>query len=337
MPNNYDNFLKSLFKAKYKSNDFQSLLSQLKLDDLTNAYGILTGDSIKLKKQEIVNLINDSYLEYLYSVLTNLHCEILNLLFYIVDNQGEVPFKNITHSFTVLLKMTLLAFPVTKDNQYKIVMPDKVYEALNVINREEILKAVEENNIIIAYTRKLVDVYGHFNPDLIFDYLKKYENIQSNYDEKVFLLNSDSVYSDLYDIQSGVIYNYDIEEINNYEELTEKNAHLKLYQLTKLEILGEYYTDEEESLLSFLENNLNMDEDMAIGFIDTLSRMIKIEIDLESILSSIQPLQLNKQVMKQLTDHVKNLYVNTRLFTLKGHTRNEVININKLIPFKMNK
>ena len=331
----YEDFIKKLFKTKYKSNEFHILLSQLTVANLSTIYGSLYGKATKLKKQELVDFFDKNYTDNLMEVLKNLNSEILDYFFYIVENDGELEFIHLSFSFATLMKMTLLAFPVIKDNEYKLVMADKVYDIANIINYDEIYGAVKENDIIVTYVRKLVEIYGEFNINVLFTYLKEYENIQCSYEDKVFFLNYDSIFSNQYEIKNDKIISYDIEEIENYDELKIKNIHLSYYKIPKKEFVDNYYTDAEEEIIYFLRNNLHMEKDMAFDFVEALTKMIKLEANLPQLLKTIT-LQLNKYEKTQLIKHIEYLYKNTRLYTLKGFTRSEVNHVSKLIPFKPN-
>ncbi len=337
MPTDYDDFLKQLFKSKFKNNTFSTLLSQLSLKEIKNVYEILTGENLNLKKDEYKKLIEDTYLSNLFSLLKNLHSEILDLIFYIVDNQGEISFIDIPHSFVALMKLTLIAYPVLKDNEYKIVMGDTVFAALNALDRKEIYSLVKDNDTIIMYTRKFVEVYGQFDATLLFNYLKEYESIDTNYTDKFFLLNCDSVFSDIYDIKNAVFSSCDIEEIVNFPELLDKHEKLTYHKLSKEEILSDEYTDDENILLDFLIDDLDMDEDMAYDLVDTLLKMIKFEISFAELFLLFEQLHRNKYEMNLLKQHVIAVYENTRRYSLKGHTLKEVNSRAKLIPFKLKK
>ncbi len=328
-----EDMIKELYNTKFKSSDFKTLLSQLSLKELKNSYGAITGESPSLNKKELIEFFYHNYQKYLLYILTNFHTDILEHVFDLVSYDGLIPADEIPASLGLLMKISLLAFPVTMNNHYVLIMSQEVLELFKDINENEIFNQVKENDIIIQYTRILTEIYGEFESSLLFKYLNEYENIKTNYDEKVFLLNSDSLYTDEYDIKNGIIFSYNILELNNFHEMKENNKHLDYYKIPKPQFYEEDgYTEEQEKLFDYLYEN-NTPENQIYDFIELTTKMIKLEVDLDYILVLLEPLEIIRYEKKILSGLVTDLYHHTRLYSLKGHTRYEVKNMDKLVPF----
>lgn len=328
--NDYD--LSTIFKKKFLSKGFKSLLKQVVKEDLEMSVAIMTGYQYKITKDEIIHFFIEHYDLLLDNVLQSFQSELFDFIYKIIENGGEIEFKNIDPSFAIILKMYLIAFPLIKDNQNKLIMSNEIMDFFLSINKKQIREEIELNDLVVTYARGLLTYYGSYEVSMIFKYLKKYENIDLNMDDYFVLLNNDSlIYG--YDIKDEVIYSYQTDEIRHFFDNRNKYKELDYYHLTKQQILNpDELTELEQDIIDYYENQLEMPKAMAHQGLYILKDSIQLEMPLTEIKEMLKQLHINGYQLKQLEKLVDKLASNTRLWSLKGHTKNE-ISIPKMIRF----
>src|SRR5690554_6944738 len=252
----------------------------------------------------------------------------------IFENHGEIKYTdNIDPNLVVIMKMNLLAFPVLKNDVNTIVMPSDIYNYLKNIDFDLLEESIELNELVTTYTHGLVECYGYFEVDKIFYNIEKFEGYNLDIEDFYLLLNNDGFLFG-YDVKNGYLIHYQVKEISNFFEKRKQFADLDYYHPTKKEIIkGFSLTEFEEDILYFYENNLEMPRKMAVQGLYLLKDLIRFDYDFSEIKPILKKFDISLYQYKQLEKLVEVLYFNTRLWTLKGNTRNE-IKIPKLIKFK---
>ncbi len=217
------------------------------------------------------------------------------------------------------MNVSLLAFSVTKNNKYTLVMGDKVYETLKSLNRDEIYTGAKENDLIILYLRKLVSVYGQFDIDILYKYLKEYENIDAYDDQYVYLFNYDKLFSELYHMNDGIIKSTLIAEMEDLE-FREKYKDLDYYPLSKEEFYNDSISDNEMKLSNYLKSTFGYDDDFINNFIENIKEGIQCGMSIKELNAEIAIFKKEKETYRIFKDFINSLYENTRLFSLKEHT-----------------
>ncbi len=331
----YDSSL--IFKKNFTSRGLKSLLKQLVKEDLFISVAIMTGYEYNLTKEELIDFFCDNYKDLLNDALKSFHSEILDFLDLIVKNNGEIEYYDeIDPRFVLLLKMYLIAFPVIKDGKNKVIMSTEVFNFLDKYDKGKINEQIQLNDLVVTYTRGLLDCYGYYEAFRIFDYIHEYEKLDLDFDDYFLLINNDSfIYG--YDFKNEIVYHYQIAEIKNFFETREKYQNLDYYHLTKKEITDGFdLSDEEDELLDFYENQLYMPEDMAYQGLYILKDAIQLEMPLAEIKNMLKQFDISTYELKQLEKIVEKIANHTRLWSLKGHTKNE-IKIPKMLKFPAKK
>ncbi|QVK19458.1 hypothetical protein KHQ81_07185 [Mycoplasmatota bacterium] len=324
--------LSNIFRKKFISKGLKSLLKQVKKNDLEISLAIMLGDEFQGTKDEIIDLFSVHHGLILDNALKSFQTELFDFIYKIIDHGGEIEFKNIDPGYAILLKIYLIAFPVIKDNKNKLVMSNEVMDYFLRIDIKHWRKEIQLNDLVIHYARGLLNYYGAYEANMIFKYIKEYESIDLNMEEFYVLLNNDSlIYG--YDIKDEVIYYYQINEITHFYDNRNKYKELDYYHLTKDQILNpDEITDFDQEIIDFYEHQLEMPEAMAQHGLYLLKDSILFEVPLPEIKGMLKQLHINGYQLKQLEKLVEKLSLNTRLWSLKGHTKNE-ISIPKMIRF----
>ncbi len=323
-----------IFKKKFISSDFKTLLNQVNREELGFCYILMKKKASKLKKADLINFYFDNYHLFIDDILLSFHSEILDFIYTLVDNNGEIEYISSKPHYALLMKMFLIAFPVVKNNKYKLIIASEVMDSLKKYDRKKLYNKVKTNDLVKQYTRGLLSLYGQFEVDLVFKYIKEYEGLEINIDDFYLLLNNDGmIYG--FEYEDEIIYDFKILDIKDFNEAREKHTAMDYYHLTKKEILNEQFATNSVSdqFLNFLLIHLEMPLELAHKFLELATETINFNISFQELTSTFVTLDLSTFEKKQMEKILEKLYYNTRLWTLKGHTRNE-LKIPKLIKFE---
>ncbi len=316
--------LTKIFKKKFKFKGFLTLIRQLNKQELIICYSLMTHDMELNDKEGLIDFYLENYDGLLYDILSSFSSDVLEIIFRIVDNDGEMECTDIDAEYILLFKMFLIAFPVIKDNKNTLIIANEICDSLKMINREALYKEIAINDIIVQYTRGILACYGKFEASLVFKYIKEYENQNLNLDDYYLLLNNDSLI-DGYEIKNAIIYSYQITEIINFLETRDKYQDLDYYHLTKEEILNGFdVTPEENELINFYCDQLEMPLSLAQQGLGILQDTIQLEMPLSALKMLLKQFDISTYESKQLEKLVERIALSSRLWSLKGHTKNEI-------------
>ncbi len=303
-------------------------LSKMSLSHLKASWKLIAGKTINFSKAKLIKYIDEEYVHYLDILLLNFHKEILDSIFNLTNHkdESELDDEEVTHIYFLI--NYLFAFMVDDDDETYIHMADKVKEKLTSINKEELYEKVSQNDVIVFYARRLNEIYGIYPYSLLSVYLKTYEEIEINFSQLLTILQHDSNFTKLYQIKDEYIVNNMIDSIENFTELLEQNKTLKYAIITKEELKE---TNPNHAFLSFLKKELKMK--FPEDFYEYLLELIKKEEEIDEIYELTHVSNITNSQRKLLKKKISTLYLNTRRFSLKGYTLNEIQSQSQLIKF----
>ena len=121
----------SLFKSKYTTKTLKTLLNKVTKNDLVITLELMTGNQVSLTKSELVNFYLENYQTLLEGVIPTFTKEMIDFINLLLKNHGEIEFNdNMDPNLILMLKLYLIAFPVTKTKQNIIVMPTEIFNFL---------------------------------------------------------------------------------------------------------------------------------------------------------------------------------------------------------------
>lgn len=326
--------INKLFKHKFTTKEFKTLLNYYSIDNLKLSYRLLTGDRSNYNIDDLIDDITKNIYHYLGLVLKTFTKEMHDYLLALIKNNGEMPYhEEIKPGLIVLMSSLLIGFPVTRNNEKIIIMANEILAFFKNYSFDKLTKQLNLNKLVCDYTKYLINIYGYFEVDIIFKQIKKWENLDLNFNDYNFLLNNDSIINS-YEIINGFIKVYEIDEIPNFFEIRKKYNNFNYYQPRKNEIFEKaLLTEAESEILFFCETELLLSKEMAFENLQFIKQSILLEYNIEEIMEIMHDeFELTKYEYKKLEKLIITLYHNTRLWSLKGHTRNE-IKLPKLIKF----
>lgn len=348
--NEREAILDQIFSKPFKSYGFKTLLNQRPVKSLRMSYNIL-GDFYQDRDQkaDIVDYFVDEIENVLEFVTDHIHSELLDDLFELVDHNGEMEYTDDTPMRAVSLSAYLIAFPVTKDNKRKLVMSKEVLNYFYELDREDLYKQVETNDLIVQYNRSLVEYFGAFPIDLLIHYLNQYEGLALEEDMIHLLLNIDGLYTNLFDVSQGYIISASFYEVRHLDETMSENEKLKLefYYLNRDQIINpkpeREFIAATKKLGDYMMLKYQIHDDELDHFLMLIDNLMMFDVEVDEIIEMFDPMFETKQ-NKNRTKFVElltNLNNNMRKWSLLGHTPNEVYQLknkdSKFIQFKPNK
>lgn len=323
-----------IFKNKFVANELKTLLNQQSLDDLYLSYRVLSGDNNNFNKKELINVFTENICYYIDLILNSFTKEMYDFLLNLINNNGEIPYhEDMNVGLILYMRLLLIGFPVTKNRKKVIIMAKEILSFFKEYPFTKLTKQINLNKLVCDYTRYLIIIYGYFETEIIFEQIKKWENLDLDFNDYEFLLNNDGVING-YEIIDDYIKSFEIDEIPNFFAIRKKYEKFNYYQPTKKEIFGKVPLPEAEiDILYFCETELLLSENMALDNLLFIKQMILFEYTIEEIMEIMNDeYDFTTYEYKKLEKLVEALYYNTRLWTLKGNTRNE-IKMPKLIKF----
>ncbi|MDF2700861.1 MAG: SecC motif-containing protein [Haloplasmataceae bacterium] len=332
----YDN----VFFRPYKANDIETLLNQIDKNDLARIYYTTCYDPKVNPKKVYMDYISKNYLVTVNNLLNNCYSEILDLIYLLVDHNGEIEYINREPMQAVCMMAYCIAFPVKRGDKNILVMSHEVLSFFKGQDRILLYKNISVNDLVIKYCRGLISIYGIFEISYLLFNLKKFENIKLTIDDIQLLLNIDGLFSDFYSVRENTVHIDIVSQIPNFYDNYSKMKELPCFECTKDMILNGVNSTEEVVLRfkEYCEQIYQMNEDQIDHILFIINEYLKMSIPTEELVDFLDGtfkynFYRNKMIIKS---YLKEFDQSTRKWILRGHTEAEykLIKNDKLIPFK---
>ncbi|NLG82733.1 MAG: hypothetical protein GX490_09515 [Bacilli bacterium] len=325
--------IEDIFTIPYRSKSLKTLLQQTRRDDLHLVYLLVNNRFDNLTKAELIDYILANYETLMEQFFISFTSEIWKFIDILIKMNGEWTITDEDPiDYIILLHMYLIAFPVLKSNEPTIILPKETLAYLKQLDLSKYEPFIKINDTIITYIRGLLEYYGYYDYSILQKYLKEYENIDFNLDDYFPLITNDSlIYGYCFD--DNCFYLPNVEDNPNFFETRKQLQNIDYYHLSKQDIVNSHsITKEEEDLAAFLYINLDLEDYVVASTIIAIKESIQKDLSIKEILDSVDYLELSMYELKQLEKLVSNLVNNTRIWSLKGYTKNE-IKMPKMIRF----
>jgi len=327
------NLTDKFFSIPYRSKSLKTLLQQTPKDKLELVYLLTNHERWINTKIELINYILTHYQDILHIFFSYFTTDIWKFIELLLKKNGELTVKDSGNvEYIVLLNMYLIAFPVIKNGERTLIVPHETLDFLKKLDKTDYITNVKLNDTITTYTRALLEYYGYYEIDVLEKYLKKYEDIEFAFDKYFPILSNDSLIYGYY-VEENCVYLPTIEENPTFFMTRKQINNIDYYPLTKKDIYSYTHISKEEvDLANFFIEHFEIDEDDLASTILAIKLCIQMDFSIKDILEDLDYLELSPYEMKQLEKCLVNLQNNTRLWSLKGYTKNE-LKVPKLIRF----
>lgn len=249
-----------------------------------------------------------------------------------VNNQGFVTAKDITISKVQSLMEYGIAFPGVYENHKIIFMPLELMNIFKEIDEREFERIVKRNTEWIKLTHGLLYYYGVIDVWQIRNMMNRLTGQEIDLKEYMTVL---SAASDYYGQMTLTAYGYADDRIFDVKNIADEQmmrADIDYYPFTKQQLLkaGEAdYIDRTPAMnnfINFLLTYYDLNKEETDEIMLQVNNMINMDSKPTTIIQYLQScLEFSSfDMLQQLTAKIMDLYNNTRMWVLKGHTPNEL-------------
>ncbi|KPU45176.1 hypothetical protein OXPF_13030 [Oxobacter pfennigii] len=303
---------KAEMDAIRKNYDFKNL-SSLKKAELASELARL----IPLKFKNVVYTLDKSRYDFIKIV---------------IENSGVIPDIGISAANAEVFMGYSIIFPGLYDNQKVLFMPDELIDIFSSIDGRELESIVKRNTEWIQLTHGLLYFYGVMDAWRVKEKVKKL--IGQEVDIKEFM-NVMSFACDFYGQANRTPYGYADDRVFDAKKIVEEHKMrpgVDYYPFTKKQLLKagnpDYIdkTPEMDSFINFLLEHYRLSDqeikEIASQIVNIINADSKPALIIQYLQSFIEFPSF--EFVQQLTAKIMELYNNTRLWVLKGHTPNEL-------------
>lgn len=305
-----------------------------KREILTIAENLNINKVSNLKKENLINRIAEEYEEKLNIILQSMDKERFNYLLNLVKRNSGFKKSNdyIDVDYTYYFRELGIIFTGIIEEKYAIIMPGEIQDIILKNNTPEFKKQLKRNEEITRLFWGMCYYYG------IID-LNEFKNLVTRYiDYDISNMKIDIVLenaADFYDefelngrLGMYILVNNPIYILNEQG----KRGELDYYPFTKeqlLEVTQEDYTDNSKAyknFYKFLIENFDADHDEVEELIFVLTNHIKNNDNIQEVISDFLTTfdVMDTNVMNLITSQAIKYANNTRRWTLKGYTSQEL-------------
>ena len=323
------------FKSTPYSRDLNELLSSITRERLSKIAEALDIKRVyKYKKQELKELILESYEKLILDKLQLLDEKALKALKKYYKNNGERIFNNISDEDGIYIDYFAdigAIFPTENNEGKKIfIMPTITEEIVKKLDDFQVRRKIKNNTKIISLYRGMVRAYGLLEEYQIIQFVKQYLNEEYDHEYLVNILRESSKYSDDYIVEGIFVFNSNIDNyVNLYNEINRKMKNKDYRKFSESELLSlaksnwevnnSYAKDFKRRFLNYFI----MSEEEVDEFLKFLYAIVQ-EKSLEEILSEIKEMIQEEEAKEIGVDIIEKYVVNVPIWSKKGRSMKEV-------------
>lgn len=323
------------FKSTPYSRDLNELLSSITRERLSKIAEALSIKRVyKYKKQELKELILESYEKLILDKLQLLDEKALKALKKYYKNNGERIFNNISDEDGIYIDYFAdigAIFPTENNEGKKIfIMPTITEEIVKKLDDFQVRRKIKNNTKIISLYRGMVRAYGLLEEYQIIQFVKQYLNEEYDHEYLVNILRESSKYSDDYIVEGIFVFNSNIDNyVNLYNEINRKMKNKDYRKFSESELLSlaksnwevnnSYAKDFKRRFLNYFI----MSEEEVDEFLKFLYAIVQ-EKSLEEILNEIKEMIQEEEAKEIGVDIIEKYVVNVPIWSKKGRSMKEV-------------
>ena len=317
------------FKSTPYSRDLNELLSSITRERLSKIAEALDIKRVyKYKKQELKELILESYEKLILDKLQLLDEKALKALKKYYKNNGERIFNNISDEDGIYIDYFAdigAIFPTENNEGKKIfIMPTITEEIVKKLDDFQVRRKIKNNTKIISLYRGMVRAYGLLEEYQIIQFVKQYLNEEYDHEYLVNILRESSKYSDDYIVEGIFVFNSNIDNyVNLYNEINRKMKNKDYRKFSESELLSlaksnwevnnSYAKDFKRRFLNYFI----MSEEEVDEFLKFLYAIVQ-EKSLEEILNEIKEMIQEEEAKEIGVDIIEKYVVNVPIWSKKG-------------------
>ncbi|GIM28598.1 zinc chelation protein SecC [Clostridium polyendosporum] len=333
-----------MFKDNLAELDSVSLMNQLSKNDLDKIrkYLEIRGKS-SLRKAELIVALSKYIMDNTSEILMNtLDVEQLKFIRCILKNNGRINYIRTEKNDEIINSLRILGiiYPIRHEMGCKqLIIPNNFIDVIDkTLKNKDIISKIYKNDRIYNLARGLINIYGIVPFNIL---NQKIYNIIGEELEVNYLFNTLWKYNErstffrwhenqyfvsiqVFDVNNILKEQFERIEIQ-YKDFDEKA--IISASKNKYSVWNEWY----KSMYSFLINFPNITEEFAVEFINDISNMLKNNFSIFDIVNTCSQKIVfnNEDKLKKFVGLLTDVASNCNLWILKGHTPNEIYNVEK--------
>lgn len=233
---------------------------------------------------------------------------------------------------------TGLIFPGTWKDTKILLMPMEIFNAFKELDQEMLQKISQRNTEWISLTQGMLFYYGALSYHQILKQIKDLLGAEPDYFDLFHVLLRAKDYYELLQMNRYGTWAYcEVTDIENVRKEHQARPDVEYHKFSKSKLLKAGQPDYRDENLAFrrftefLLSAYDMTEDEAKDMTEECQTIIKQDIGLNKVIEFLQTrLEFPSfEFVQELTEHVVDLSNHTRQWILKGHTPDELFEVEK--------
>lgn len=312
---------------------FKEYLQGLTIDELKEIrkFWSIQGTS-SLKKDELVTILEENILQNMESLIEIFDEERFLLILEALSNEGYTEVNNLTPQNLSYLRKTGILFPGILNEKAVVVLPKEVKAVVANWNNDSNIKGnIVLNDNIIKIIKGILYHYGVVKESQLFNVFKGISKIDIDMDRLIKIVMNRYAYTSDFEISDEIVYHINAERPKAILEEQESSnmTYAYLGEDTAMELGSIGYIEnskEKVELKELLRSNYRITEDEVEEIANVCILMIKngkLVMDVSEYLNKLFVVS-DMNIYSKIIKTSGNLYNNTRVWTLKGNTPEEV-------------
>lgn len=334
---NYEKYLNKVANKLEKNiepnKSFKEYLQGLTLDELKEIrkFWSIQGTS-SLKKDELVSVLEESILKNIDSLTEMLDEERFYLILEVASNNGYAEVNNLTPQNLSYLRKTGILFPGIFNENSVVVLPSEIIEIVkNWCDDSNIKEKIMLNDTVIKVIKGILYHYGVVKENQLFNVFKGISKIDIDMDTLIKIVMNRYAYASDFEISGELVYHINAETPKAILEAQESSnmtyAYLSEDNAVESGTIGYIeHSKEKIELMRLLRSNYKITENEVEEIANKCILMIKngkLVMDVSEYLNKLFVVS-DMNIYSKIIKTSGNLYNNTRVWTLKGNTPEEV-------------
>ncbi len=340
---NIDDYINSQYERLWKydidiSLSLKSALTSLTKDDLTKIRQNLNLKGLSsLNKGELIDNLTQLIPENLKKVLYTFDKDRYSLLKRIIAKGGYIDASHLDIWQCESLRSHGIIFTGFKEDELMIGIPTEIVEVFNKYDTDEYRKIVDRNTLWINLVRGMLFYYGVMSLDDIVRFLERYTGEKCDIIEVLNVMISALEY--YVQINHTAFGFKDVRVIDEYKIKHEQNMRedISYRNFTEREILRaarpRYIekTPQVNKFAKYLKSFYDIENKEVDEVLNIIDFMIKNNAEIGDIITELQDSFeiVSLEQLKFMTSLLIDINNNTRLWTLKGYTPDEIVKLNE--------
>ncbi len=292
----------------------------------------------KLKKAEIVHLLEKNIPDHLYPSVLLWDKERFNMLLKIAENNGKIMAPDLEMDEMEYLRHTGFIYTGTWEGNKVFALPNELYDPILALKHDLHVRAtIKRNTKWIKLTRGLLYYYGVLDPVRLIQMVEKYMKEPIDVTMYFKVIADSTHYCPEITVDTDSFSHIDVlepKEVKREQQLKESIPYYDFTEKQLLEAGAPGFVERNASyqqFVHFLTKNFDMDIEDADMIVEECTYTIKSGDSPNQVISYLsQMLEFDsEQLVKAVMDKVIHLMNNTRGWVLKGHTPDEAFGLEK--------